>query len=190
MSTFAQKQTLQNFDEPVLDTQSQIEYEKKFENYKTFYFPAPVTEEKWTQEEMKKIFPWELPVTSSQSKVFLSFADKSLQYWWNNSQIRNTAIGRAADEMQEKMKADVVLQNAQANPDNVEHKISLQLLVAQAIAKIEYSGYIKAALRFHVGNATSECELVQKINKEKTLILRQTNTLAESRSSVLMNWDW
>lgn len=182
----------QAFTQPYAPEPSEVYHvdESKFANYKTFYFPAPIQEKKWTQDEMKKIFPWELPPTSSQSKVFSSFADKSLQYWWNNSQIRNTAIGRAADEMQEKMKADVVLQNAEDNKDKVEHKLSFQVLAAQAIAKLEYSGYLRAAFRFHMRDSTSECEISQNIKGNKNLILRQTNTIAESRSSVLMSWDW
>lgn len=169
---------------------SVINSDKKFENYKNFYFPKQVEEEKWTQEEMKKIFPWELPVDSSESKVFSSFADKSLQYWWNNSQIRNTAIGRAADEMQEKMKADLILKENQVGENKIQHKLSFQVLAAQAIARIEYSGFIKAALRYHISNSTSECEIVEKVDKNKQLVIRQINTVAESRAAVLMSWDW
>lgn len=169
---------------------SVINSDKKFEHYKNFYFPKQVEEEKWTHEEMKKIFPWELPVDSSESKVFSSFADKSLQYWWNNSQIRNTSIGRAADEMQEKMKADLVLKEDQAGENKIQHKLSFQILAAQAIARIEYSGLIKAALRYHVTNSTSECEIVEKIDKNKQLVFRQINTVAESRAALLMSWDW
>lgn len=169
---------------------SVINSDKKFENYKNFYFPKQVEEEKWTQEEMKKIFPWELPDDSSESKVFSSFADKSLQYWWNNSQIRNTAIGRAADEMQEKMKADLVLKENQVGENKIQHKLSFQVLAAQAIARIEYSGFIKAALRYHISNSTSECEIVEKVDKNKQLVIRQINTVAESRAAVLMSWDW
>ncbi len=126
------------------------------------------------------------------SQVVLNkMLDNSFGYLWDNSGLRNTSVGQAMQKVETKMKADVSLGSTNSeSTSKTEHKISFRVLAAQALAKIEYFGWFKAALKYDVRNSASVAEVSENIANNKDLVVSNINTKEENRSQISLRWDW
>ena len=75
------------------------------------------------------ILPKSLTTSDSSKTVVSKIIDNSLAYWWNNSEFKNTSVGRAATTIEKNMKADLNLgtTNNSENNTKTDHKISIKL---------------------------------------------------------------
>lgn len=163
---------------------AKVDYSKT----KPFVFPTKV-EDNRDYRRIASMAPTELEPTSDQSRVLKTVVDKGAQYIWDNSGLKNSALGRKADELQKKIQTDLVLSEAQGE-NKIEHKVNFQVLVAQAIAKLEYTGWVKAAFKYYAGGGKSEAEISEKIWDNKDLVLSHIADNSENRSALSMRWDW
>lgn len=166
---------------------ARVDYEKT----KPFVFPVSPSAvgDRVTVRTAEEFIPMDMMPSQDQGYVFGNIADRSIQYFWKNSAFRYTSVGRVAQDLEKRLKTDITIRNNEG-PRAVEHKFSVQLLAAQAIARLEYTGWIKAAFKYYAREAKSETQIREKVFDNKDLVLSHTSTSVEEMSSLLLSWTW
>lgn len=150
--------------------------------------PQDVSEPLMTAETSLKILPQKLEPNESGSQVISKMADNSFGLWWDNTPLRNTTVGQAADTVEKKMKAEVTFQDS--SEQKTEHKVSFKILAMQTLAKLEYSGWIKAALNYDARLSKTEAEISEKFFLKEDIVVSHAVTPAENRSQVSLRFGW
>lgn len=168
-------------------TWARVDYGKT----KPFVFPvAPSSgKDRVTVQTVEEFIPMDMSPSQDQTYVFGNIADRSIQYFWKNSAFRYTSVGRVAQDLEKRLKTDITIRSEEG-PKAIEHKFSVQLLAAQAIARLEYTGWIKAAFKYYAREAKSETQIREKVFENKDLVLSHTSTRFEDMSSLLLSWSW
>jgi hypothetical protein len=135
----------------------------------------------------QEIMPKEMDSNESSSTFMSKLMDNSFSYWFNNSGFKDTSVGRAATAVEKKMKADVDLGS---DKDQVSHKLSFKVLASQALAKLEYTGWFKAAFNYDARASKAEAELLENLSNNKDLIVSHSITSNESKSQLSLRWNW
>lgn len=148
----------------------------------------PVSNESSDTNFSEKILPKSLTAADSSQSVVAKIIDNSLTYWWDNSELKNTSIGRAATKIENNLKAEVDL--GTFGDAQIEHKISLKLLAMQTLAKIEYKGWIKAALNYDIKASKAEAEVIENLSNNKDLVISHSVTVNENKSQLSLRWKW
>ena len=133
------------------------------------------------------ILPTAIDPEDSSRSVVSKIVDNSLSYWYNHSGFKETTVGRAAASVEKKMRADVDLGT---DKNKVEHKLSFKLLATQALAKLEYVGWFRAALNYDARAAKAEAEVFESLAPDKDLIVSQSVTPEERKSQLALRWNW
>jgi hypothetical protein len=130
--------------------------------------------------------------TDSSNMVVNKIIDNSVMYWWDNSGIKNTRMGQAVETAQNKMRADVNLGSTgnDSSQNETQHKLSLRVLAAQALAKIEYFGWFKAAFKYDMKNSVAETEVYENLANNKDLVVSHAVSRDEAKSQVSFRWNW
>jgi hypothetical protein len=132
-----------------------------------------------------------LTAADSSRTVVTKIIDSSLSYWWDTSGIKNTSMGQAVEVVEHKMRADVNLGSTVApNANTTQHKLSFRLLAAQALAKVEYLGWFKGAVKYNARSATAEAEILENLANDKDLVVSHSVSPAESKSQLSLRWNW
>ncbi|MBY0553164.1 hypothetical protein K2P97_01460 [bacterium] len=139
-------------------------------------------------EFSEKVLPKSLTTADSSRSVVTKIIDNSLAYWWNNSEMKNTSVGQAAEAVQNKMKAEMDLGSSGQN--KVDHKLSLKVLAMQALAKLEYKGWFKGALNYDAKSKTAEAEILENLSNNKDLVISHSVTSNENKSQLSLRWNW
>lgn len=156
---------------------------------KPMIIPVDNVTPKITEKDVEEVVPTsEIAPTDSGSSVISRILDKGFNYWYKNSELKKSAVGRAADSAQEKLKTDVVVPAATKN--GVSHKFSFRVEAFQTQAKLEYTGWTKAAVKYDASHARTNFEVSEKVWKNKDLVLSHSVTSREDVSSVGVKWSW
>ncbi len=105
--------------------------------------------------------------------------------WWDTSPIRTTAVGRAAEKVEKNMRTEVSYKT-----NRVEHKISFKVLAVQALAKLEYKGWVNAAINYDARTAKTEAEVSEKISAKQDLVVSHAFMPTGNKSQVAWRWNW
>lgn len=135
-----------------------------------------------------RVLPKSLTAADSSQTVVSKIIDNSLAYWWDNSELKNTSVGQAATKIEENMKTEVDL--GTSGDSKTDHKISLKVLAMQALAKIEYKGWTKAAINYDAKAAKAELEFFENLSNNKDLVVSHSVTAAENKSQLSLRWNW
>ena len=60
----------------------------------------------------------------------------------------------------------------------------------QALAKIEYKGWVRAGLNYDAKAAKTEAEVLESISENKEFVVSQSVTASENKSQVSLRWNW
>lgn len=123
---------------------------------------------------------------SQGSQVFSKMADNTLSYWWETTPLRNTALGRAADNLEKKARLQAEVQG----DNQVTHKFDLKVLVMQALARFEYKGWLNAGVNYDARASETVAEITQPLAKDKDLVISQKFNHAETTSRLSFNYNW
>lgn len=148
--------------------------------------PTDVSEPLMTSETSQRILPKAIEANESGNSVISKMADNSFGVWWESTPMRRTAIGQAADKAEKKMKAEVAFKDG----SKTEHKITFKVLAMQALAKIEYKGWVQAAVNYDAKASKTEAEVSEKIFTKQDLVLSHAVTPTENKSQVSWRFDW
>lgn len=136
-----------------------------------------------------KILPKTLTSADSSQSVVAKIIDNSLMYWWDNSSLKNSSVGRAATKIEQNLKAEVDLGSSEG-VDKIDHKLSFKVLASQTLAKLEYKGWFKAAINYDARAAKTEAELLENLDNNKDLVITHSMTRSENKSQVSLRWNW
>ncbi len=141
-----------------------------------------------TQKDVGEIIPTDVDSTQSTGSMMSRIADRSFQYWYNNSGFKDSAVGRVAESTQEKLKTDVVVPSSSAS--GVTHKFSFKIEAFQALAKMEYTGWIKAMIDYNARAAQTDFSVSEKLFKDKDLVVSHSLSAREGMSSMGLRWSF
>jgi hypothetical protein len=143
---------------------------------------------KISMAEISKVLPTDIKQGENQNRILSKIADRGFQYWFNSSQMRDVGLIRVAHQTQEKLKTDVVLPSD--DPLGVKHKISFNFEVFQAMAKLEYSGWVRAAASYDAKSASADISLKEKISSTKDIFLTHKANRNQDLSMVGVSWSF
>lgn len=143
---------------------------------------------KITSEDVAKIIPTDIKQDESTSSVMSRIADRTFNLWFNSSTIKNSAVGRIAEKTQEKLKTDVVVKGAKS--EDTTHKFSFRIEAFQALAKLEYSGWMKAVVNYDAKDAQTNVEVKEKVFHNKDLVLSHKKNSEQGLSMIGLAWSW
>ncbi|AGH96427.1 hypothetical protein [Pseudobdellovibrio exovorus] len=150
----------------------------------------PLEEGSFAEVITEKILPHNVNENDSSSAVLAKIVDNSFAYWWDNSSIKNSSVGRAATQIEQKMKAEVDLGSEGSGENKIDHKLSFKVLATQALAKIEYSGWFKAALNYDARSSKTEAEVFENLDNGKDLVITHSMRGSENKSQLSLRWNW
>ncbi len=144
---------------------------------------------KITSADVAEVIPCDASVrTTSTSNMMVRIADRTFNHWFNSPTMKASMLGRAVDETQEKLKTDVIL--PADSSDGVTHKFSFRVEAFQALAKLEYSGWMKAAINYDAKAASTDIFLKEKFFTNKEFIVSHQAKKDQDLSMIGLAWQW
>jgi hypothetical protein len=155
---------------------------------KRLYMPVDVSEPLLTAESTQKILPKKVYNGESSASVVQEMLDNTLSLWWEKSPAKNSSVGQVAEKIDKNLKTEV---NFGKSPDQkTEHKITVKVLAMQALAQVEYKGWVRAGLNYDAKAAKTEAEVLESLSENKDLVVSQSFTSTENKSQVSLRWNW
>ena len=141
-----------------------------------------------TSADVAKVIPLDIKQTDSTGVVMNRIADRGFNLWFNSSFMKDTALVRLAETAQEKLKTDVVVPGASS--DEISHKFTFRIEAFQALAKLEYTGWLSAAIDYDARAGATNVLCKEKIFDNKDLFLSHRATNHNALSMVGLAWNW
>jgi hypothetical protein len=157
-----------------------------FQKTKVMTLPSDMSTPLITEETKNKILPSSIQENESGHEVLAQMADNTASLWWSTTPLRNTGLGRAADAAEKKMN----IQAAFEDENKIRHFFNFKVLAMQALARIEYKGWVNAIISYDIRGTKTEAEISDKISTGQDFIISQSVTTAESKSQIGLRWDW
>ncbi len=155
---------------------------------KRLILPSDISEPLLSAENSQRILPKKVGSGESSASVISQMVDNSFSLWWEKSSVKDSAIGKAADSIDKNLKTEMNL--GMSADQKTEHKISIKLLAMQALAKIEYKGWVRAGLNYDARAAKTEAEVVENISEHQDLLVSHSIQSGENKSQVSLMWNW
>lgn len=155
---------------------------------KRLIIPVDNVTPKLSQADVAKVVPMDMPAGTSQGTLLTRMVDRGVSLWLNSPLMKNSAVGRIAEETQQKLKTDVVVPADKEG--GVNHKFSLKVEAFQALAKLEYEGWTKAAINFDAKSSSTNFSLKEKVFDNKELFLTHKADKEQDLSMVGLAWSW
>lgn len=137
----------------------------------------------------------ELNVISDQASQFvgkntndasLLVADRYANYWWNQSDAKNSSFGQKIEFVESGMQKQLVY----GSIGQVAHKFDFSFTTFSTVAKLDYEGFFKASVSYQARDSSSQVEMSEKIWNEKNIVLSHSTSSFEQRSAVNLRWSW
>ena len=123
----------------------------------------------------------------SESQVAKQILDNSLRLIWRTTPLRYSSVGQVANKVEKSVQVEKVVQS---EDNQVEHKFSFDVQGIQALAQLKYTGWVKAAVKYNVRDASASAEVSEKIFDNKDLTFSQTVSSYDATSQVSLSWGW
>jgi hypothetical protein len=134
------------------------------------------------------ILPSSLSPVTDGGQVAAQVLDHSVSSFFKQETIRNTAFGRAAVTVEEKMKAEVALGGDE--PDSTQHNIKFQMKASQTKASMEYRGLTNADLSYSVAARSTDLEIFEPLSQDSKLVYSHSNRPDEKRDMISLRLNW
>lgn len=156
---------------------------------KPLLIPVDNVTPRWTYDDVSRLIPTDPTVSkSSTSTMMTRIADRTFNYWFNTPAVQESMMGRVAKETQQKLKTDVVLP-AHKNSE-VSHKFSFKVEAFQALAKMEYTGWLDAAVNYDAKSSCTDIFMKEKIFSNKELVVSHQVKKDQDLSMIGLAWQW
>lgn len=124
-------------------------------------------------------------VPGDVSTTFNKMADKSVKYFWENSEIKKTSVGRSVEIAQKSLQKDVTIKSGRT-----EQKINFSIDAFQSAARIKYSGYTNAEVSYETRDSSVGVKMFNKISQNTNLELGEIIKPNDQVSQVVIKWNW
>ena len=136
--------------------------------------------------DMAQVIPLSLQPTDNSSQVFSQIADKTAGVIFNSPAVRASSLGRTATDVEQKMKQEVVLSDG--SPDSVKQKLNFNVQAFQTTARLDYTGYTHAAVKYQASASTLGFEVSEKVSGNKDLVVSHDIKPDDRLSQVSLRW--
>ena len=134
------------------------------------------------------IIPATLSPVSDVGGVSMQIVDHSINAFFNQASIKNSFVGRAAETVEKKLKAEVVLGGAE--PDSLKHNIKFQLKASETKASMEYRGLTNCDLSYSVASRKANFEIYEPISKSSNLVFTHSDAPSDRRDILSLRMHW
>lgn len=141
-----------------------------------------------TQQDVQKVIPMDMAQTNDMNSVAAKIADRSVQTWFNSPQVKDSMLGQTATTVQKKMSADITMKSDE--PRATEHKFSMQILALQAMAKLQYTGWLNAVFNYDAKAAETVVEFSDKVFNKDLFVNHTSSSAKGDVSTVGIKWGW
>lgn len=141
-----------------------------------------------TSADVARVVPLDLRQGDSEGTVFSRIADRGFSLWFNSSFVKNSKLGQMAERAQEKLKTDVVVPSQV--PNGISHKFSFRVEAFQALAKLEYTGWLKASVNYDAKASCTDILFKEKVLEDKDLVVSHKASKEEGLSMVGLAWSF
>ncbi len=156
-------------------------------NTAPMYIPIDTVTPKVTMYDVQQVIPLDFKPTDNTNSVMDRIADRGFQYWYDNSNFKNSYVGRVAEEAQHKMKTDIVI--PVQNKFETSHKFSFKIEAFQALAKIEYTGWLNAMVDYNAKNDSTNFSVKEKLWNDKDFVVSHSITSSnQAHSQMGVRW--
>ncbi|HWU43609.1 MAG TPA: hypothetical protein VN132_09235 [Bdellovibrio sp.] len=163
--------------------------EVDIETTRPLEIPVDNVTPKITSEDVAKVIPTDPTVrNSSTSTMMTRIADRTINYWYNSTAVKDSAFGHFAQQTQEKLKADVVV--PAHSSEGTSHKFSFKIEAFQALAKMEYTGWMNAAINYDAKTSLTDFQIKEKLFSNKELLLSHKASKDQDLSMIALAWPW
>lgn len=152
--------------------------------------PEEITSPVLTKEEAKKIQPKDISEKTDKYAVVNKIVDNIASFWWENSALKRSQFGKAVETVEKKAKIEAEFKDS----NKMNHKIAFKIMAMQALAKLEYSGWIRAALNYDARASRANAEVTQTLGEsfgqKQDLVLSHSIAQSERISQISLRWNW
>lgn len=156
------------------------------EQTKRLVLPVKVGAESLSDVLATEILPSKLAADETSQSFLSKVADNSLTLYWKHSPLRYTTAGKAVETAEKKLNVEATYKDT----NNVDHKINFKVLAMQALAKIQYTGWVNAALNYDLKAARAAAEVSEALSEKTDIVLSHEVSKIDQKSGVSLNWKW
>jgi hypothetical protein len=139
-------------------------------------------------KDFDKVLPKEVNKNDDANKVASQIGDKVIQNWLASADVKNSPLIRTANKVESAMKTEMAV--GSKRPNDLNHKVSFQVLALQSSTKVEYKGWFNAAWNYDMKGKKSVVEVSEKLGKNKDLTISHTASSKEDVSAMGVRWSW
>lgn len=134
------------------------------------------------------ILPANLSPVHDLGGVSAQILDHSVSSFFNNGVIKNSFVGRAADTVERKMKAEVALGGEE--PMSIQHNIKFQVKASETKASMEYRGLTNADLSYSIAGRKTNLEVYEAIANGTNLVFTHSDEPNDRRDILSLRLHW
>lgn len=153
---------------------------------KVMVLPDAPRYEMISKDTQNRLVPKNLNEQDSSNKILSQLADNTVSLWWEKTPLRDSSVGRAAEAAEKKLNVQAEIEDS----NKVRHTMAFKILAMQALAKLEYKGWVRAALSYDAKAAKTEAEITEKINDQQDFLISHSVTQTENKSQLGFRWSW
>ncbi|WP_413291756.1 hypothetical protein ACLSU7_10085 [Bdellovibrio sp. HCB185ZH] len=155
---------------------------------KKLVIPVDNVTPKITSQDVNKVIPTDNLGAETTSTMMGKIADRSFNLWFNSDVVQESLLGRVVQETQETLKTDVVV--PATTKTGTSHKFSFRVEAFQALAKMEYKGWLNAAVNYNARAAETDVQVKERVFSDKDLIVSHKGTSRDSLAMIGLAWQW
>ncbi len=138
--------------------------------------------------DVQNVIPTDLD-PNDQSHVGRRILNNTVTHAINSDSIRNSALGRTAQTVQQSMQGGVTMGSRE--PNSVQHEIRVAADPMQAQARIRYSGLTNAQLSYRATESKTDFEWREPVAAIATdLVFNHTDCPGDRRDLMSLRWAW
>jgi hypothetical protein len=120
--------------------------------------------------------------------VSRQIVDHSISTFFKQDSIRNTFVGRAADTVEKKLKAEVEIGGSE--PDSQKHKFKFQVKASETKASMEYRGLTNCNVSYAVASRNANIEIFEPLSSRSNIVYTHTDAPADRRDVLSFRVHW
>ena len=153
---------------------------------KRLELPDKVGAESLTEAFGTEVLPSSLASGETSQTFLTKVADNSINLYWKHSPLRYTTAGKAVETAEKKLNVEATYKDN----NNVDHRINFKVLAMQALAKIQYTGWVNAALNYDLKAARAAAEVSEALSDKTSIVLSHEVSKIDHKSGLSLNWKW
>lgn len=134
------------------------------------------------------IIPANLSPVSDAAGIGMQIVDHSINAFFNQASIKNTFVGRAAETVEKKLKAEMALGGSE--PDSTKHNIKFQVRASETKASMEYRGLTNCDLSYSVAAQKANLEIFEPLSGNSNIVFTHSDTPSDRRDILSLRMHW